>query len=59
MGVNTSVNETSLCHIIKEIVLSKNSKKTAISKVCGPFLFTKNLAQPLLENEIFEASYLC
>ena len=38
--------------------LSKNSTKTAISKVPGPFVFTKNLAQLLLENEIFEASYL-
>ena len=28
-----------------------------ILKVPGPFVFTKNLAQPLLENEIFEASY--
>ena len=36
----------------------KNSTKTAISKVPGPFVFTENLAQPLLENEIFEASYL-
>ena len=29
-----------------------------ISQVPGPFVFIKNLAQPLLENEIFEASYL-
>ena len=29
-----------------------------ISQVPGPFAFTKNLAQTLLENEIFEASYL-
>ena len=29
-----------------------------IPQVPGPFVFTKNLAQPLLENEIFEASYL-
>ena len=39
--------------------LSKNSTKTAITKVPGPFVFTKNLAQSLLENQIFEASYLC
>ena len=29
-----------------------------ISQVPGPFVFTKNLAQPLLENEIFEARCL-
>ena len=29
-----------------------------ILQVPGPFVFTKNLAQPPLENEIFEASYL-
>ena len=29
-----------------------------IPQVPGPFVFTKNLAQPLLENEIFETSYL-
>ena len=39
-------------------MLSKNFTKTAISKVPGPFVFTKNLAQPLLENEIFEARCL-
>ena len=29
-----------------------------IPQVPGPFVFTKNLAQPVLENEIFETSYL-
>ena len=29
-----------------------------IPQVPGPFVFTKNLVQPPLENEIFEASYL-
>ena len=29
-----------------------------ILQVPGPFVFTKNLAQPLLENEIFEARCL-
>ena len=48
----------SLCHITKEKKLSKNSTKSAIWKrVPGPFMFAKNQAQPLLENEIFE-SYL-
>ena len=59
MGSKYSLlNLASLCHIIKEKILSKIYSKTAISKVPGPFVFTKNLAQPLLENEIFEASYL-
>ena len=39
--------------------LSKKSTKTAAWKlVPGPFEFAKNYAQPLLENEFFEASYL-
>ena len=43
----------------KENILSKNSTKTATWKfIAGPFVFAKNQAQPLLENEIFEASYL-
>ena len=33
-------------------------KSYKIPQVPGPFVFTKNLAQPLLKNEIFEASYL-
>ena len=42
-----------------EKVLSKNSTKTQTWKlVPGPFVFAKTLAQPLLENEIFEGSYL-
>ena len=52
-------NLVSLCHVTKEKILSKNSLKTAAWKlVQGSFVFTKNYAQPLLENEIFEASYL-
>ena len=47
----------SLCNIIKEKKLSKNSIKTATSKlVPDPFMFAKNYTQPLLGNEIFEAS---
>ena len=39
--------------------LSKNFTKTATSKlVSSPFVFAKNYTQPLLENEIFERSYL-
>ena len=54
LEVNTvcKQNLVSLCHIIKEKIVSKTSRKTAISKVSGP------LEQPLLENKIFEASYL-
>ena len=49
----------SLCHITKKEILAKNSTKTATGKlVSGPFVFAKNYAQPLLENEIFDASYL-
>ena len=52
-------NLASLCHILKEIVSSKNFTNTAAWKlVPGLFVFAKNLAQPLLENEIFEAIYL-
>ena len=40
-------------------VSSKNVTKTAAWKlVPGPFVFAKNEAQPLLANEVFEASYL-
>ena len=50
----------SLCHIPKKIISSKSSTKTAAGKlVPGPFMFAKNEAQSLLENKIFEASYLC
>ena len=39
--------------------LFKKSRKTATWKLDpGPFEFAKNWAQPLLENEFFEASYL-
>ena len=49
----------SLCHITKAKVLSKYSGKTATWKlVPGPLVFLKNQTQPLLENEIYEASYL-
>ena len=52
-------NLASLCHITKEKQLLKKTLKTTTWKlVPGPFVFAKNLAQPLLENEIFEASYL-
>ena len=33
-------------------------KSYKIPQVPGSFVFTKNLAQSLLKNEIFEASYL-
>ena len=47
----------SLCHIPKEIISSKKSTKSASWKlVPSPFVFAENLAQPLLENEIFEKS---
>ena len=50
----------SLCHIPKEKISSKNSKKVEAWKLdSGPFVFAKNLAKPLLENEIFEAIFLC
>ena len=49
----------SLCHITKEKKLSKNSTKIATEKlVLGPFCVCKELSTALLENEIFEASYL-
>ena len=38
----------------------KNFTETATWKLnWGPFVIAKNWAQPLLYNEIFEASYLC
>ena len=44
-------------HIPKEIISSKNSaKNTAWKPVPGPFVFAKNLTQPLLENEILKQS---
>ena len=47
------------CHITKEEKLSKHFAKTATWKlVLGSFVLTKNEAQPLLENLIFEVSYL-
>ena len=46
-------------HIPKEMILSKNSTTTAAGKlVSGPFVFAKNKALPLLENEICETIYL-
>ena len=44
----------------KEKILSKNSRKTATWKlVPGPFVFAKNYAQPLLENEnLKQATYI-
>ena len=43
----------------KERLSSKNSTKIAARKlVPGPFMFAKNQAQILLENEIFEVSCL-
>ena len=52
-----SVNKIWLVYLIlQEKFLSKDSTKTAIwNLVPGPVVFAKNLAQPLLENEIFEA----
>ena len=39
--------------------LSKYFAKTATwNLVRGPFVFTKDNTQPLLKNEIYEASYL-
>ena len=50
-------NLAGLCHITKEKISLKHSTKTATWKIVpGPFVFAKNQAQPLLENEIFEAS---
>ena len=52
-------NLAGLCYTTKEKVLSKISTKTATWKlVSGPFLFAKNQVQPLLENQIFEATCL-
>ena len=49
----------SLCHITEEKKLSKSYTKLVARKlVPGPFVFGKNEAEFLLENEIFEASYL-
>ena len=49
----------SLYNVTKEKIPSKSSTKTATGKlVPGPSVFTKNKAQLLLANEIFEASYL-
>ena len=56
-------NLASLCHIPKGKFVSKNYIKTAIWNIVPrPFVFAKNYAQPLLENEIFEATclyYIC
>ena len=43
-------------HKRKNII--KNSCKNCDLKTLGPFVFWKNWAQSLLENEIFDASYL-
>ena len=49
----------SLCHIPKGKFVSKNYIKTATWNIVpGPFVFAKNYAQPLLENDIFEATCL-
>ena len=46
-------------HYKKKKIHQKISAETATQKlVPGPFVFTKNEAQSLLENEIFEGSYL-
>ena len=53
-------NLASLCHISKGENLLKHSAKTATFKLFPDrFVFAKNQAQLLLENEIFETSYLC
>ena len=50
-------NLASLCHITIEKKLSKSFAKTATQGlVLDPFVFAKNWAQPLLENENFEAT---
>ena len=47
----------SLCSIKKENLLSKKKrKKNGLETHSKPFVFMKKTAQPLLENEIFEAS---
>ena len=47
----------SLCYITKEKNLSKNYTETKTLKlVPGLFVFAKNQAQLLLENEMFEAT---
>ena len=48
----------SLCSITKENLLSKKKKKKkyGLETHSRPFVFMKKTAQPLLENEIFEAS---
>ena len=49
----------SLCHTTKEKILSKNSTKTATWKlVPGLSVFVKNYAQPILESEFSEATYI-
>ena len=45
----------SLCHIIKEKIVSKTSTKTAISKVSDPLVFTKSLKKTLL---LKQATYI-
>ena len=48
----------SLCHVTKGKIPSKSFTKTATGKlVPGPSVLTKNKAQLLLANEVFEASY--
>ena len=52
-------NFAGLCLMKKEKISSKNSTKIAAWKLIpGPFVFAKNKAQLLFENEIVEASYL-
>ena len=46
------------CHFIKEKNLSKNSQNLHLETSSRPFVFAKNQAQPLLQNETFEGSYL-
>ena len=45
-----------MSHHKKNII--KNSSKNCDLKTPGPFVFSKNWAQSLLENEIFDVSYL-
>ena len=43
----------------RKIFMKKFYKNSCLKTVPGPFVFAKNEAKLLLENEIFEASWLC
>ena len=60
LGSKQSVNEIWPVYVISQRKkISEDSTKTVTWKlVPGPFEFAKNYAQPLLENETFQASYL-